>query len=103
MADIITLIRGLCALALLACPALSPAFYILYIAAWLTDAVDGAVARWTHTASERGARLDTAADLMLVVVSLLKLLPVLKVGPKPVLPTKAKKMTKKLLMPITKR
>ena len=77
MADFITLIRGLCALALLACPALSPAFYALYIAAWLTDAVHGAVARKTHTVSERGARLDTSADLLLVAVSLIKLLPVL--------------------------
>ena len=77
MADFITLIRGLFALALLACPALSPAFYALYIAAWLTDVLDGAVARRTDTVSERGARLDTAADLLLVAVSLIKLLPAL--------------------------
>ena len=76
-ADLITLLRGLCALALLACPALSPAFYALYIAAWLSDVIDGAVARKTNTASERGARMDTAADLILVVVSFIKLLPAL--------------------------
>ena len=77
MADLITLIRGLCALALLACRPLSPAFYALYIAAGLSDTLDGAVARRTNTVSERGARLDTAADLMLVVVSFIKLFPAL--------------------------
>ena len=37
--------------------------------------IDGAVARRTGTASEFGAKLDTAADFVLVVVCLCKLLP----------------------------
>ena len=39
--------------------------------------VDGMVARRTNTASEFGARLDTAADFVFVVVCLIRLLPVI--------------------------
>lgn len=41
--------------------------------------IDGAVARKTGTVSDFGAKLDTAADFVLVVVCLIKLLPVLHV------------------------
>lgn len=64
---------------LLFCPALSPAFYALYIAAGVTDMADGAVARRTGTVSESGAKLDTVADIVFVAVCLIKLLPVLHV------------------------
>ena len=57
----------------------SPAFYALYIAAGLSDILDGFAARKTDTVSELGARLDTAADLVLVAVCLIKLLPVLRI------------------------
>ena len=39
--------------------------------------LDGFVARKTDTVSKLGARLDTIADLVLVVVCLIKLLPIL--------------------------
>ena len=61
----------------LSCPAFSPAFYALYIAAGASDMIDGAVARKTGTVSEFGSRLDTAADIVFVAVCLIKLLPVL--------------------------
>lgn len=79
MANIITCIRIVCSIALLYCPVFSPAFYALYIAAGVTDMIDGAVARKTGTVSEFGAKLDTTADFVLVVVCLIKLLPVLHV------------------------
>ena len=79
MANIITCIRIVCSIALLFCPVFSPAFYALYIAAGVTDMIDGAVARKTGTVSEFGAKLDTTADFVLVVVCLIKLLPVLHV------------------------
>ena len=41
--------------------------------------IDGTVARKTGTVSEFGSKLDTAADLILVIVCLIKLLPVLDV------------------------
>jgi CDP-diacylglycerol--glycerol-3-phosphate 3-phosphatidyltransferase len=77
MANLITSIRILCSVALLFCAALSPWFYVLYIIAGVSDMVDGWVARKTNTVSEFGSKLDTIADIIFVVVCLVKLLPVL--------------------------
>ena len=79
MANIITGIRILCSIALLFFPASSPAFYALYIAAGVSDMIDGTVVRKTGTASEFGAKLDTAADFVFMAASLMKLLPVLDI------------------------
>jgi CDP-diacylglycerol--glycerol-3-phosphate 3-phosphatidyltransferase len=79
MADIITGIRILCSIALLFFPVFSPAFYTLYIVAGVSDMIDGTVARKTGTVSEFGSKLDTAADLVLIIVCLLKLIPVLPI------------------------
>ena len=54
-------------------------FFVLYLAAGLTDLIDGPVARKTGTVSELGAKLDTAADFVFVAVCLWKLLPSLAV------------------------
>ena len=77
MANLITAIRILCSVALLFCAALSPWFYSLYITAGVSDMVDGWVARKTNTVSEFGSKLDTVADILFVVVCLVKLLPIL--------------------------
>ncbi|MBQ6866890.1 MAG: CDP-alcohol phosphatidyltransferase family protein, partial [Clostridia bacterium] len=66
MANLITILRILASAALLFCPALSPAFFAVYIFAGVTDMLDGFVARRTGTASDFGAKLDTAADLIFV-------------------------------------
>ena len=79
MANIITGIRIVLSVVLLFCPALSPTFYVLYLAAGFSDMIDGAVARKTGTVSEFGSRLDTIADIVFVAVCLIKLLPVLRV------------------------
>ena len=79
MANIITGIRIILSIALLFCPALSPVFYALYIVAGVTDMVDGVVARKTNTVSEFGSKLDTVADIIFVVICLIKLLPVIYV------------------------
>ena len=79
MANVITCIRIICSIALLFCPVFSPAFYALYITAGVSDMADGAVARKTDTVSEFGSKLDTAADFVLVVVCLIKLIPVIHV------------------------
>ena len=79
MANIITGIRIVLSVTLLFCPALSPMFYVLYIAAGFSDMIDGAVARKTGTVSKFGSRLDTIADIVFVAVCLIKLLPVLPV------------------------
>ena len=79
MANAITFFRIAASLVLLFCPGFSPGFYVVYIAAGFSDVLDGFAARKTNTASEFGARLDTAADLVFVLVCLVKLLPVLRI------------------------
>ena len=79
MANIITGIRIVLSALLLFCPAFSPAFFALYIAAGVSDMIDGTVARKTCTVSEFGSRLDTFADIVFVAVCLIKVLPVLDV------------------------
>ena len=79
MANIITGIRIVLSIALLFCHVFSTAFYALYITAGVSDMVDGTVARKTGTASEFGSKLDTAADFVLVVVCLIKLIPIIHV------------------------
>ena len=77
MANTITFFRMAAGIVLLLCPVFSPAFFVLYIAAGLSDMLDGFVARKTDTVSELGARLDTMA--VLLVVCLIKLLPILRI------------------------
>ena len=77
MANLITSCRILLSLLLHFFPALSPGFYGLYLAAGLSDMLDGFVARRTNSASPLGAKLDSMADLVFLAVCLIKLLPVL--------------------------
>ena len=79
MANLITGIRIACGIALLFFPAFSPVFYALYIAAGVSDMIDGTVARKTGTAGDFGSKLDTAADLVLAAACLIKLIPVLDI------------------------
>ena len=69
----------MCSIALLFCNALSPVFYTLYIIAGISDMIDGWIARRTNSVSELGAKIDTIADFVFVVVCLIKLLPVLTI------------------------
>ena len=78
MANLITCIRILCSITLLFCPVFSPTFYALYVVAGVSDVADGAVARKTGTVSEFGSKLDSAADLVLVAVCLIKLIPIME-------------------------
>jgi len=75
MANLITIFRIVCSIVLLFFPVFSPVFYALYITAGVSDMLDGAVARKTGTVSVFGSKLDTAADFVLVVVCLIKLIP----------------------------
>ena len=77
MANIVTCIRIVLSFTLLFLPALSPAFLFVYIAAGVSDMIDGAIARKIGVASEFGSKLDTIADIILVAVCLIKLLPLM--------------------------
>lgn len=75
--NIITSFRILGAAGLIFVAPLSAAFYVLYSLCGVTDAVDGAVARATGTASELGAKLDSIADLLFYAVMLVRIFPAL--------------------------
>ena len=79
MANIITVIRILCSIALLFVSPFSKSFYILYITAGLSDMLDGPVARKTRTTSDLGSKLDSIADIIFVTASLIKLLPIISI------------------------
>ena len=77
IANSITAGRLLLSLLLLRVSACTPAFFVLYGLCGLTDMIDGPVARRLGTVSQRGARLDSIADLVFCGVCFYKLLPVL--------------------------
>ena len=79
MANTITFFRIAASIVLLFCPVFSPAFYVFYTAAGLSDMLDGFAARKTDTVSQLGAMLDTIADCVFVAVCLIRLLPVLRI------------------------
>ena len=74
VANILTSFRILGSVLLLFFPAFSEAFYIIYLLCGFSDMLDGAIARYTNSAGEFGAKLDTVADLVFVAVALIKLL-----------------------------
>ena len=54
---------------------LSLAFYITYLLCGFSDMIDGTIARKTSSISKFGSQLDTIADLVFTVVSMIRLLP----------------------------
>ena len=79
VANSITVSRMLFSLALLVLPPRSLPFVVLYLLCGLTDVLDGYIARKLHTESEKGAMLDSIADLLFAVVYAVKILPILKI------------------------
>ena len=75
IANILTGCRIFGSILLLFFPAFSTEFYITYLLCGFTDMIDGTIARKTNSTSRFGSQLDTIADLVFVVVSLIKLLP----------------------------
>ena len=76
-ANIITVSRILFSALLLVFSPLSTAFAVMYLLCGVTDVLDGCVARKLHTESEKGANLDSIADLVFAVVYSVKILPLL--------------------------
>lgn len=76
-ANIITLLRIVGTISLLALQPLSKGFFLVYALTGLTDVLDGWIARKTKTAGDFGARLDSIADLLFYTVILIRLLPLL--------------------------
>ena len=74
-ADIITISRILFSALLLFFPPSSSVFAALYLLCGISDVLDGFIARKLHTESEKGARLDSAADLFFAFVYAVRILP----------------------------
>ena len=79
IANIVTGFRILGSFLLLFFPVFSSEFYIIYIICGFSDMIDGTIARKTNSSSESGAKIDTAADLVFVTVSLIKILPAISI------------------------
>ena len=75
VADMITGVRLLGALALIFITPLSVPFYIVYTICGLSDAFDGPVARKLGIQSRFGSIMDSITDLVFYIVMLVKLLP----------------------------
>ena len=79
IANIVTGCRILGSIALLFFPVFSVEFYIIYLSCGFSDMIDGTIARKTNSTGELGAKIDTAADIVFVMVSLIKILPTLNI------------------------
>ena len=74
-ADCITAGRIVLSIALPFLDTFSLAYYAVFILAASTDALDGPIARRTHTESESGAMMDSIADVIFVFSSLISIVP----------------------------
>ncbi len=79
IANIITSCRIFGSILLLFFPTFSVEFYITYIFCGFSDMIDGAIARKTNSTDRFGSQLDTIADLIFVVISIIKLLPAIHI------------------------
>ena len=79
IANILTGCRILGSIFLLFFPVFSVSFSVIYLFCGLSDMIDGTIARKTNSISKFGSQLDTIADCIFVVVSLLKLLPAIHI------------------------
>lgn len=71
----ISLLRIGLTLVLMFLPLLSPLFLLIYLLAWASDILDGFLARRWGVESSFGARLDSAADVLLCGILLVRFIP----------------------------
>lgn len=74
-ANIITLSRIPLSIGILFTTVFSPLFYVLYVVAGISDILDGIVARKIRCETEMGSKLDSTADIVMVAVCMVKILP----------------------------
>ena len=73
LANLITITRIIGTAYLIPLVTLSDTYFIVYSYCGLTDALDGFVARKTHTVSRFGSKLDSFADLLFYSVMMCKI------------------------------
>ncbi|MDR3292944.1 MAG: CDP-alcohol phosphatidyltransferase family protein [Clostridiales bacterium] len=74
-ANILSVLRVLLGLSLFAFldPKYNIVYLVIYSLAWLTDAFDGKLARWSKSESAFGSRLDDIGDIVLVIVLMISI------------------------------
>lgn len=77
IANYISMARIFLALTLAFVKPLSIAFFAIYLVCGFSDVFDGYIARKTDTASKLGEKLDSVADLIMVVVLMIVLYPII--------------------------
>lgn len=77
LANYISASRIIMSILLLIPATFSLEFNLIYLYCGLSDMLDGFIARKTHHESQLGARLDSLADFIFVLVTMIKILPVL--------------------------
>jgi CDP-diacylglycerol--glycerol-3-phosphate 3-phosphatidyltransferase len=80
IANIITSSRIIFSLPLLFIPLSSAWFYVFYLFCGFTDMIDGTIARKTGAVNKFGARLDTIADFVFMLVCSIKILPLIRIA-----------------------
>ena len=75
--NIISCSRCIAAIGLLFTSVFSLPFWILYVWCGVSDMIDGALARKMGATSNLGAKIDSIADLMFVVIAFAKVIPAL--------------------------
>ena len=80
IANIITGSRIIFSLPLVFIPLSSAWFYVFYLFCGLTDMIDGTIARKTGAVSKLGAKLDTIADFVFMLVCSIKMLPLIRIA-----------------------
>lgn len=77
IANYISISRIIMSIILLIPETFSLAFNIIYIYCGISDMLDGFIARKSKSESEIGAKLDSVADIIFVIVAMIKILPLL--------------------------
>ena len=80
IANIITGSRIIFSLPLLFIALSSAWFYVFYLFCGFTDMIDGTIARKTGAVSKLGAKLDTIADFVFMLVCSIKILPLIRIA-----------------------
>lgn len=80
IANIITASRIIFSLPLVFISFSSVWFYVFYLFCGVTDMIDGTIARKTGAVSKFGAKLDTIADFVFMLVCAIKILPLIRIA-----------------------
>ena len=80
VANYITISRIIMSIILFATKTFSVPFYIIYIYCGISDMLDGFIARKSKTESEMGTKLDSVADIIFVIVAMIKIFPIINLS-----------------------